>query len=358
MPILLVSLPAYCAVVIILTVQILALSNWWVTSRNSSDSTLTMVKIDDHQWTEIDKKTYQSYRVTTHVTPDENLARRNPVKQIVCPNGVYGFLDTVILKWTSEDVRLGVSYFDRDKKKFSEFNLSTIEYATWASRVIHILPVMEEVTVTEDGGKQVLMQSLKGIQMFFVSYFPQGTDDWGKTRLTSGFIKMTSANKSADGYYNFRPLLGYDLNYTPLAGISLCDIDFEGRSIVAGKPTMSYFNKTVELFGLYSCLPFEQGISTNLPNVNISTSSNTINGLSISTMSSWQAGVNTSGSLGPKWLTVSAHFGKSYGGSTMDMDDNQHNKSVHLTSGISEADLIHGYTADFYVWEFPIYKKN
>ena len=159
-------------------------------------------------------------------------------------------------------------------------------------------------------------------------------------------------------YYIFSSLAPKDVDNNPPFGAALFAADFEGRSLVAGKPTMSYFDKTIELFGFYSCLPFEQGISTNLPNVNISTSSNVINGVSKSTMSSWQAGFNASTSFGPKWMSVSAHFGKSYGGSTMHMGDTQKNVSIHLTSGASDSDLIHGYAANFYVWDYPVYQKS
>ena len=135
-------------------------------------------------------------------------------------------------------------------------------------------------------------------------------------------------------------------------------VDYSGESVVLGRPELqvSSHSDSFQPFGLYRALPFQKDVAGSIPpSISISSSKTVITGLNKSTSSSWSNGYNFSSSQSAFCTTISEHYGKMYGGSKMHMSSDTKSKSMHITSGISQSDLVHGYDSIFYLWVYPVY---
>ncbi|SFV89623.1 hypothetical protein MNB_SUP05-SYMBIONT-5-1060 [hydrothermal vent metagenome] len=134
-----------------------------------------------------------------------------------------------------------------------------------------------------------------------------------------------------------------------------CSLDLKGDSVVVGSPKLTY-EDSYQALGLYRSVPYDDKVTVIKPMVNIANTKGTMKGKHESTTSTWHAGYETSGSSSKTIASVNFHYGKSWGTSKMKMHSDQTNVSIHISSGISETDLIHTYGSTFYLWEYPLMK--
>ena len=138
------------------------------------------------------------------------------------------------------------------------------------------------------------------------------------------------------------------LNYSGLA----CDV--QGERIVLGTPKLTQ-SESYQLISLYMCMPFDYKQVSNYPIVTISNTKDVMTGYHKSTQSTWNAGYTVSTSFRGAIGSLNAHYGQTWGGSKMHMENDQTNISVHISDSISQLDRIQCYASVFYLWEYPVY---
>lgn len=132
--------------------------------------------------------------------------------------------------------------------------------------------------------------------------------------------------------------------------------DLSGDSIVLGEPTLTFASSITQFTGLYRALPFQQEFKYSSPYISVSSSEGIITGVVDAVISSWQAGYSASGSGTIEGITLGLNFGQNFGGHNMDMDSDTTGITLHSMEDLSSYDLVTGYGADFYLWEYPAYR--
>lgn len=102
-------------------------------------------------------------------------------------------------------------------------------------------------------------------------------------------------------------------------------------------------------------MSFDYKQVSNYPMVTISNTKDVMTGCHKSTQSTWNAGYNASTTFRGAIGSLNAHYGQSWGGSKMHMENDQTNISVHVSDSISQLDRIQCYASEFYLWEYPVY---
>ena len=136
------------------------------------------------------------------------------------------------------------------------------------------------------------------------------------------------------------------------------NVDFTGDSIVVGSPRVTLDSSSIQVIGLWRSVPFDSQAQQSLPNVSVSSSKSVMTGLTKSTHSSWHAGVSVSAGYSGSIASVNGHFGYNFGSSSLNMDSDQTGTSLHITSGISNTDMLQGYGSLFYVCQYPLFRRN
>ena len=136
------------------------------------------------------------------------------------------------------------------------------------------------------------------------------------------------------------------------------EADLTGDSIILGEPTLTFGSDLMQVTGFYRALPFQDAFKRSSPIISVSSSQGTIKGVVDSVTSSWQAGYNAAGSGTVEGITASAHFGQNFGGHDMTMKSDTTGITLHAMEDLSSYDLLTGYAADFYVWEYPLYRHT
>ena len=134
--------------------------------------------------------------------------------------------------------------------------------------------------------------------------------------------------------------------------------DLKGESIILGTPNLSFTSKIAQITGFFRALPFQEQLKKSPPMINESSSESRVRGVAESTSSSWQVGYNAGASASAEGVALSAHFGKNFGGHDMTMKSDTSGISLHSMSDLSSYDLVKGYAADFYLWEYPVYRYS
>ena len=139
----------------------------YITS-DAKTTVLQMVNFDGQKFIDVAEGVYLSHLYNSHFSKDENIRRRNPVKQFPCPGGNHVFFD----QWSKipqesttgyEEIHFGVIYFVSDTRAFSNFPVGPKIEDRTVYNVQHILPVVEaEETTNADGKKQVVQTSQRG----------------------------------------------------------------------------------------------------------------------------------------------------------------------------------------------------
>lgn len=175
---------------------------------------------------------------------------------------------------------------------------------------------------------------------------------------------------------SFRNMLNFaftvtDTNITTVVNTPLSEItdinrglffqagaDLAGDSIILGTPNLSFGSNLTQITGFYRALPFQEELKKANPLISVSSSQGQIKGVVDSVNSNWQSGYNASASFSREGSTVAGHFGKSFGGHNMTMSSDTRGVSLHSVEDLSSYDLVTGYGADFYLWEYPVYRHT
>lgn len=132
--------------------------------------------------------------------------------------------------------------------------------------------------------------------------------------------------------------------------------DVSGWNVVVGTPKLTQ-KYSYQLFALYQSIPFDFKQVSNSPSLTISSAKDVMTGYHKSTQSSWHAGYTASAGVSGSIGSVTAHFGQTWGGSTMHMENDQNNISIHVSASIGQEDVMQCYASTFYLWEYPIFIK-
>ena len=125
------------------------------TRQNNSDSSLIMLNFDGNQLTPIHQVNWLSHG-------DNYKASRNPVKHVVCANGLHAFMGMAY----EGSAYLGIFYFDPKKRQFSEL-IKTPFIPGGALNFSYIMPNIEKTETTQQDGKKVLTATLKGVGILY-----------------------------------------------------------------------------------------------------------------------------------------------------------------------------------------------
>ncbi|WND02247.1 hypothetical protein QGN29_11865 [Temperatibacter marinus] len=246
---------------------------------------------------------------------------------------------------------------------------------------------IQPLTTLTTGPDGFLKLDLKSINLrcSVVPIQPPALNNISGALAKPGSIEFKSINLTLDASMNFEKLQSPDGHSLEVSGLSVVDwlspsssgtavtklkdlsrghyflhtADLVGDSILLGTPNLTYATDLTQISALYRALPYQDDVKKAAPLINVSSSSGTLKGLSHSTLSNWQASFNAGASVGKaESLTLTNSVGANFGGHNMTMDSDTKNISLHSVSNLSSYDLVTGYGADFYLWEYPVYRKT
>lgn len=314
-------------------------------------------------------------KITTH-------KNRGTITHFINPNGIHGF-STIYCRFTGDWqpwMELTLWRFDIEEKKLLPEDQCIICVDTikpsWQRASLFISCTPTFAWNKRDKKMSLDLQSFRVLFRYLVL-----DDEANIVKGTPIMLIGTSINEFyvENGLYQFKndlynvTILGdcYNAQVIPQRtgnindfspeeiGYFLCaNIDFSGNSISVGVPKLTENNKSMQVIGLYRCIPFDVRQYQMLPSVLISTSETVMTGISKSTHSSWQSGYNVSANVSYLVFSVNAHYGESVGGSNLHMKTDQSTISLHVSSGIADTDILHCYGSQFYLWEYPLYQKT